>query len=116
MRPTATGVSAMHLSGGGSAQRVVLTSHAWGHEGGNDLTIAYIDPGSPDVPLSVAVAGDDIVVSLGTDAGGAIVSTAADVVAAINAVTAPPVPLVEAYTYRGSAGDQPWSHRRRQAT
>jgi hypothetical protein len=95
--------NAMHLSGGGSSQRVVLTSQAWGHEGGNDLTIAYVDPGTPDAPLSVAVTGDDIVVDLATGASGALTSTAATVVAAINASPAAAA-LVAATTYRGNSG------------
>jgi hypothetical protein len=94
---------AMHLSGGGSSQRVGLTSHAWGHEGGNDLTVAYVDPGAANSALSVDVDGDDIVVTLATDGGGGVVSTAAEVVAAINTDAAASA-LVEAYTYRGNSG------------
>ncbi|MBY5162699.1 M14 family zinc carboxypeptidase [Salsipaludibacter albus] len=95
--------NAMALSGGGTSSRVVLTSHAWGHEGGNDLTIRYVDPGATDSPLSVAVSGDDITVSLGTNAAGAVISTAAQVVAAINA-SPDASALVSATTYRGSSG------------
>lgn len=84
-------------------QRVGVDSIAWGHEGGNDLTIASTDPGAASSPLSVEVSGDDITVTLGTDAGGALSSTAADVVAAINADPAAS-DLVFAYTYRGSSG------------
>jgi len=96
--------NAMALSDGGSSSRVVLTSHAWGHEGGNDLTIAYVDPAAADSPLAVSVAGEEITVSLGTDAGGAPASTAAEVVDAINASPAASA-LVFANTYRGSSGD-----------
>ncbi|HEX6208439.1 MAG TPA: M14 family zinc carboxypeptidase, partial [Actinomycetota bacterium] len=84
-------------------QRVGVDSIAWGHEGGNDLTIASVDPGAADSPLSVDVSGDDITVNLGTDAGGALSSTAADVVAAINGDSEASA-LVFAYTYRGSSG------------
>jgi Zinc carboxypeptidase/Chitobiase/beta-hexosaminidase C-terminal domain len=85
------------------SQAVVLTSRAWGHEGGNDITAAFINPGVPDSPLSVAVMGSDIVVNLGTNATGALSSTAAQVVAAINAHPGASA-LVVALTYRGNAG------------
>ncbi|HKJ57087.1 MAG TPA: M14 family zinc carboxypeptidase, partial [Nitriliruptoraceae bacterium] len=93
----------MALSDGGSSSRVVLTSHAWGHEGGNDLTIAYLDPAASNSPLAVSVSGNDIVVSLATNAGGAVNSTAAQVVAAVNA-SPDASALVTATTYRGSTG------------
>ncbi|MGA9276397.1 PA domain-containing protein, partial [Ilumatobacter sp.] len=95
---------AMHLTGDDQDQRVGATSHAWGHEGGNDLTIAYVDPGAADSALAVSVSGNDISVSLATDGDGALISTAADVVAAING-NADASALVEAYTYRGNDGD-----------
>src|SRR5829696_7646139 len=90
---------------GGTAQSqtVVLTSRAWGHEGGNDITAAFQNPGVPSSPLAVVVTGNDIVVSLGTNALGALSSTAAQVVSAVNA---DPLArqLVVALTYRGNAG------------
>lgn len=94
---------AQALLGSSSANRVAIDSVAWGHEGGNDLSIAMTDPGAADQPLSVSVTGDDIVVSLATDSTGAVTSTAAEVVAAINASPAASA-LVVAYTYRGNAG------------
>ena len=92
---------AQALLGASSPQRVVVTSNAWGHEGGNDVTVAFIDPGSADAPLSVSVDGNAVVVSLGTDASGALASTAAQVVAAVNASASD---LVSAHLYRGNAG------------
>jgi len=86
-----------------SSARVGVDSVAWGHEGGNDLTIRAVDPGVSDSLLSVGVSGDDITVGLATDASGALASTAAQVVAAINADPAASS-LVFAYTYRGNAG------------
>jgi len=70
----------------GSAQAgaVVLTSRAWGHEGGNDITAEFRNPGVPNAPLSVSVTGKDLLVMLGTNASGAPSSTAAQVVDAIN--------------------------------
>jgi hypothetical protein len=90
---------------GGTAQSqtVVLTSRAWGHEGGNDITAEFRNPGTPSSPLSVSVTGKDILVSLATDAAGAPSSTAAQVVQAVNADAAASALLV-AVTYRGNAG------------
>src|SRR5215210_5051347 len=66
------------------AGAVVLTSRAWGHEGGNGITAEFRNPGIPNAPLSVTVTGNDIVVSLGTNATGGLSSTGAQVVDAIN--------------------------------
>lgn len=82
--------------------RVVVDSKAWGHEGGNDISVEMADPGAPDRPLKVDVDGDAIRVSLATDADGELTSTAAEVVAALNADAGH---LVEAYTFRGDDGD-----------
>jgi hypothetical protein len=104
---------AMHLSGGGSSQRVGLTSHAWGHEGGNDLAVAYADPGTADAALTVDVDGNDIVVRLATDSAGALVSTAADVVAAINGGQPASVRVVRRSRSirRPRSGGSPWTPR-----
>jgi Zinc carboxypeptidase/Chitobiase/beta-hexosaminidase C-terminal domain len=85
------------------SQAVILTSRAWGHEGGNDITAEFVNPGVPSSPLSVAAMGNDIQVSLGTDATGALSSTASQVIAAINAHPGASA-LVVALTYRGNAG------------
>ncbi|MBP9897468.1 MAG: hypothetical protein KBF28_03790 [Gemmatimonadales bacterium] len=55
---------------------------------GNDITVAYIDPGANNAALSVSVTGTAITVNLATGGGGAITSTAADVDAAIDALPA----------------------------
>ena len=91
--------------GTAQAQTVVLTSRAWGHEGGNDIQAEFVNPGTPSSPLTVAVAGNRISVSLATDASTPpiLTSTAAQVVAAINAQPAASG-LVVALTYRGNAG------------
>lgn len=94
---------AQALIGTTSSQRFYVTSRAWGHEGGNDLHLETRNPGTPNSPLSVTVTGNDITVSLATDAAGALTSTAAQVVAAINA-SQPASALVTASTYRGNAG------------
>ena len=82
--------------------RVVVGSLAWGHEGGNDITIELVDPGAPSSPLAVSVMGAHIRVSLATGASGALASTAADVAAALNAGAGS---VVRSYTYRGNDGD-----------
>ena len=81
----------------------MLTSRAFGHEGGNDLTAEFVNPGVASSPLSVTVTGNDIVVSLATDVNTALSSTAAQVVAAINANSAANA-LTVAQTFRGNAG------------
>ena len=85
------------------SQAVVLTSRAWGHEGGNDITAEFRNPGAPSSPLSVTVSGKDILVNLATDVAGALSSTASQVISAINA-DAVASTLVVALTYRGNAG------------
>ena len=81
--PRAAACSARRRSS--NASRVVLTSRAWGHEGGNDIKAQFVNPGAANSPLSVSALGNEIMVSLATNASGALSSTAADVVAAINA-------------------------------
>ena len=98
-----TGGTGSTVPGSQASRTVVLTSRAWGHEGGNDITAEFVDPGAPDSPLSVAVMGNDISVSLATDSAGALTSTAAQVIAAINAHPGASA-LVVALTYRGNTG------------
>lgn len=52
---------------------------------GQAPTVALVDPSGANQPLTVAVSGKAISVSLETDGGSAIVSTAAEVIAALNA-------------------------------
>jgi hypothetical protein len=80
---------------------VVVTSDAWGHEGGNDLTVSFVDPGTPDHPLTVTVTDDNIDLISATNSAGDAVTTAADAVAALNAGA---WTLIDAHTYRGDAG------------
>lgn len=84
-----------------NASRVAIDSKAWGHEGGNDISVELAHPGAANQPLTVSVNGTDIRVSLATNASGAVTSTAAEVVAALNASAGH---LIVAYTYRGNAG------------
>ncbi|GAA0943696.1 M14 family zinc carboxypeptidase [Nonomuraea longicatena] len=80
---------------------VVVTSLAYGSEGGNDVAVELVDPGAAERPLQVAVEGGTVTVSLATGPGGALASTAAQVVAALNAQAGH---LVKATPYRGDSG------------
>lgn len=88
---------------GAGATAFYVTSHAWGHEGGNDLRLETVQPDTANSPLAVTVDGGTVRVSLGTDAAGAPASTAAQVVAAVNASPAASA-LVTAATYRTTGG------------
>ena len=81
----------------------MITSRAWGHEGGNNITVELRDPAAADAPLSVAVVGSNILVTLATNAAGGLTSTAQQVIDAINANPGASA-LVKATTYRGVAG------------
>jgi Zinc carboxypeptidase/Chitobiase/beta-hexosaminidase C-terminal domain len=83
---------------------VVLTSRAWGHEGGNDITAEFRNPNVANSRLDVDVTGNDIVVELETDATGALSSTAQEVIEEINEHRSARR-LVVAGTYRGNAGE-----------
>lgn len=85
------------------ARAIVVTSKAYGQEGGNSIQVALVDPEAPDSPLSVSAVGNSITVNLGTDSSGEVVSTAAQVVAAVNA--GPASDLVTASTYSGNEGE-----------
>ena len=98
--PAATG----NLNATVAAQAVILTSRAWGHEGGNDLTAEFVNPLVANSPLTVSFTGNDLRVTLATDANGVLTSTAAQVAAAINAHVGAAAKLV-AQTYRGNAGE-----------
>jgi Zinc carboxypeptidase/Chitobiase/beta-hexosaminidase C-terminal domain len=84
-----------------AASAVVVTSRAWGHEGGNDLSIELADPDEPDQELAVEQEGNLISVDLATDAAGQVTSTAAEVVEAIDDAVGQ---TVNAQTFRGDPG------------
>jgi hypothetical protein len=92
---------AQAVLGNANASRVAVDSLAWGHQGGNDISVAVVNPGSANAPLTVEVDGQDITVHLATNAAGTPTSTAAHVAAALNAHAGS---LVQAYTYRGNLG------------
>ncbi len=86
-----------------ASQAVVLFSHAWGHEGGNDIQVEFLGSRTANTPLTVTVAGKRITVRLSTAAAGVLTSTAAQVRDAINA-DPNAAALVTAYTWAGNAG------------
>ncbi|MFF2446980.1 M14 family metallopeptidase [Neobacillus sp. NPDC058068] len=87
--------------GGTTNLAVVVSSKAWGHEGGNDVSVEFQNPGKNNSPLKVTVDGKKILVDLATDSSGKVTSTAAQVVSALNTNASQ---LVTATTYRGNAG------------
>jgi hypothetical protein len=86
-----------------ATQALVVNTKAWGHEGGNAVSVELKAPAAPHAPLSVAVTGSDIVVHLAGDAAGAPASSTADVVAALRA-SEPASALVTVTTFRNNAG------------
>ncbi|MEV4379266.1 M14 family metallopeptidase [Streptosporangium sp. NPDC049644] len=86
-----------------AASTLYVSSKAYGHEGGNDISVALVRPDAASAALSVSVSGKDVVVNLGTDGSGAINSTAVQVVTALNGDAAASA-LLTAATYRGNAG------------
>jgi hypothetical protein len=79
---------------------VVVSSKAWGHEGGNDISVEF-KAGEANQELAVTTEGNKVVVQLATNGEGNSVSTAKQVVDALNAQVNN---LVSATTYRGNGG------------
>jgi hypothetical protein len=63
---------------------IVLTSKAWGHEGGNDISVNVQAPKEPNADLEIDVDGDRITVNLATNGSAEPSSTASEVIKAIN--------------------------------
>ncbi|MED3560983.1 M14 family metallopeptidase [Bacillus xiapuensis] len=80
---------------------VVITSKAWGHQGGNDISVEFKNPKAGNSPLNVSVEGKKVIVSLGTNGSGNPVSTAQQVAETINSKAGQ---LVSATSYRGNSG------------
>ncbi|MFI6265249.1 M14 family metallopeptidase [Micromonospora sp. NPDC051006] len=88
--------------GGTGQAAVVVSSAAWGHEGGNDITVEFVDRPGADLPLSVEVAGKAVRVLLAKDASGGLASTAAQVAAALESQSQGLIG--RAHPYRTNAG------------
>ncbi|MEU8404677.1 M14 family zinc carboxypeptidase [Micromonospora sp. NPDC048842] len=88
--------------GGAGQAAVVVSSAAWGHQGGNDVTVDFVDRADPGLPLAVEVTGTAVRVLLATDASGAPTSTAAEVAEALRSRSAG---LIDrAHPYRTNEG------------
>ncbi|MEU1240097.1 M14 family metallopeptidase [Micromonospora parva] len=88
--------------GGTGQSAVVVSSAAWGHEGGNDVTVEFVDRPEADLPLAVEVTGTAVRVLLATDASGAPASTATQVADALRTRSAG---LIDrAHPYRTNTG------------
>ncbi|MEV4534568.1 M14 family metallopeptidase [Asanoa sp. NPDC049518] len=88
--------------GGTGQSAVVLSSAAWGHQGGNDITVEFVERSGANLPLGVEVTGKAIRVLLATNADGAVSSTAAQVSTALETQSQG---LVDrAHPYRTNAG------------
>ncbi|WP_406076743.1 M14 family metallopeptidase [Micromonospora sp. NBC_00858] len=88
--------------GGTGQAAVVVSSAAWGHEGGNDITVEFVDRPGANLPLAVEVTGKAVRVLLAKDASGGPASTATQVA---DAVRAQSQGLIDrAHPYRTNAG------------
>ena len=78
------------LDPAGDHNAVFLTADPGAYNGtaGNNIRIRYERPAGANQPLSIAVAGDDITVTLATDANADVTTTAQDVVDALNTTPA----------------------------
>ncbi len=94
--------NAQALMGTVTNSSVSVTSKAWGHEGGNDIEVSFVNPNAANRNLNVIKTGKKIVVQLATDSSGKITSTAKQVVDALNKDASN---LVTATTYRGNVGN-----------
>ncbi|MEU2661600.1 M14 family metallopeptidase [Micromonospora sp. DT46] len=88
--------------GGTGQAAVVVSSAAWGHEGGNDVTVEFVERPGASLPLGVDVSGKAVRVLLAKDANGALASTAAQVAAALE--TQSQGLIDRAHPYRSNAG------------
>ncbi|HEX5598552.1 MAG TPA: M14 family zinc carboxypeptidase [Micromonosporaceae bacterium] len=88
--------------GGTGQAAVVVSSAAWGHEGGNDITVEFVNRPGADLPLKVEVDGKAVRVLLAKNSSGALASTAAQVAEALKTQSGG---LIDrAHPYRTNAG------------
>ncbi|MFF5177793.1 M14 family metallopeptidase [Micromonospora sp. NPDC000316] len=88
--------------GGTGQSAVVVTTAAWGHEGGNDVTVEFVNRDGANLPLAVEVTGKAVRVLLAKDASGALASTAAQVAEALR--TQSQGLIDRSHPYRTNAG------------
>ncbi|HEX5781367.1 MAG TPA: M14 family metallopeptidase [Solirubrobacteraceae bacterium] len=88
--------------GSTAPQAVVVSSAAWGHQGGNDVTVELVQRSGSNRPLEVEVDGKAVRVLLAKGASGELASTVADVAAALRTQSGG---LIDrAHAYRGYDG------------
>lgn len=92
---------AQAMLGGTTNSSVVVSSKAWGYQGGNDLSIEFRNPNVNNSPFKVTIEGKKVLVDLATDSSGNITSTARQVVDGLNKEASQ---LLSASTYRGYTG------------
>jgi hypothetical protein len=86
------------------AQAVVVSSAAWGHEGGNDITVEFVQRGGSNLPLDVVVDGKAVRVLLAKGASGELTSTVADVAAALRTESEGLIDRAHAYRTNDGTG------------
>jgi Zinc carboxypeptidase/Chitobiase/beta-hexosaminidase C-terminal domain len=84
------------------AEAVVVSSTAWGHEGGNDVTVEIVARSGANRPLEVDVDGKAVRVLLGNDAAGQPASTVSAVAEALR--TRSEGLIDRAHAYRTNTG------------
>ena len=86
------------------AQAVVVSSAAWGHEGGNDITVELVQRNGSNLPLDVVVDGKAVRVLLAKGAAGELTSTVADVAAALRTESEGLIDRAHAYRTNDGTG------------
>jgi hypothetical protein len=90
--------------GSDPSQAVVVSSAAWGHEGGNDITVEFVQRSGANLPLDVVVDGKAVRVLLATGPSGELSSTVADVAAALRSKSAGLIDRAHAYRTNDGTG------------
>ena len=86
------------------AQAVVASSAAWGHEGGNDVTVEFVQRGGSNRPLAVEVDGKAVRVLLAKGAAGELASTVTDVATALRTQSEGLIDRAHAYRTNDGTG------------
>jgi Zinc carboxypeptidase len=86
------------------SQAVVVSSAAWGHEGGNDVTVEFVQRSGSNRPLEVDVDGKAVRVLLAKGASGELTSTVADVAAALRTESEGLIDRAHAYRANNGTG------------
>jgi hypothetical protein len=87
-----------------ASEAVVISSAAWGHEGGNDITVEFVGRSGANLPLAVEVDGKAVRVLLETDAAGQPASTVAEVAEALRTQSEGLIDRAHAYRTNTGAG------------